>query len=92
VLQTTTIPDVVYRIATATANQSLWAEDTKAIVQNNKLYCGNRKYVLSPTHSFLTVLGDDIHLYSVDPADEGEYLVTIRISLVDFPLVPSIDV
>ena len=61
-------------------------------MQNNKLYCGNRKYVLSPTHSFLTVLGDDIHLYSVDPADEGEYLVTITISLVDFPLVPSIDV
>jgi len=88
-----TIPDVVTRVSKTDTIQNIFVSDSKAVLFGDTSYCGQRVYTFAPTYSFMTLNADDsLTLKSSDPNEVGTYIVTMTVSLLDFPLRPSVSI
>ena len=71
-------------------NQDISFADSVATTNGIASYCGARTYILFPIHSFLNISGTTLSLQTSNVADVGVYNVELKVSLANYPMVPSI--
>jgi len=72
------------------STQDVAFEDSIAASHVIPAYCGTRTYTLSPTYTFLSILGTTMSLYTANSADIGDYPVDLTVSLAEYPGITSI--
>ena len=78
------------KVSLASDTQDVTFADAIATGHSNPTYCGARTYSLSPTHTFLSILGSTMSLSTTTVSDVNVYSVNLTISLTSYSGVTSI--
>ena len=78
------------KVGLAAATQDVSFFDSIATSHANTSYCGTRTYTILPPHTFLTITGTTMRLYTANVLDVGTYYVALIISLADYYQVSPI--
>lgn len=84
-----TIENISIKVSFA-QNQDISFADSVATTNGIASYCGARTYIVFPIHSFLNISGTTLILQTSNVADVGVYNVELKVSLANYPMVPSI--
>ena len=78
------------KVSLAAVTQDVSFLDSIAFSHSNPTYCGARTYLLSPTHTFLSISGSTMSLSTTTVSDVNVYSVNLTISLTSYSGVTSI--
>jgi hypothetical protein len=81
---------MTYMIRATAATQTISFPNTIATAKLNPTYCGANSFLFSPTKTFLSVSGNTISVSTSNSADVGTHIITLTVSLADYPSVTSI--
>ena len=85
-----TINAMSTKISQSAATQDISFVDLIGTSLGDSAYCGAKTYTISPSLSFLTLLGTTLTLYTTNVADVGVHSVNLTVSLANFPGVTPI--
>ena len=85
-----TIINMSNKVSLAAVTQDVSFLDSIATSRSNPIYCGARTYLLSPTHSFLSISGSTMSLSTTTVSDVNVYNVDLTVSLTSYSGVTSI--
>ena len=84
-----TISAMTNQVAATGITQDVWIADSISTSHSNLGFCGGRTYTLSPSLSFLTLSGSTLTLFTNITGDVSSNIVTMTVSLTDYPLILS---